>query len=122
MRSIVSYAVGVSVLALASPALAQTPAAGDQATASTPVAQDGRTTVYEAAFFAQYAPRTALDIARRVPGFNLDLGNSDIRGFAAAAGNVVINGARPSSKADTLETTLSRIPANRVSISSRGPQ
>jgi hypothetical protein len=78
-------------------------------------APTARTTTYEAAFFAQYAPRTALDIARRVPGFNLDLGNSDVRGFAAAAGNVVINGVRPSSKAESLETTLSRIPANQVS-------
>src|SRR5919106_3452149 len=74
-----------------------------------------------AALLAQYAPRSALDIARRVPGFNLDLGNVDIRGFAAAAGNVVINGARPSSKADTLETTLLRIPANRVSKVEVGP-
>jgi hypothetical protein len=121
VRSIVPYTLGASGLALASPALAQTPATSDQPAASVPVAQDGRTTVYEAAFFAQYAPRTALDIARRVPGFNLDLGNADIRGFAAAAGNVVINGARPSSKADTLETTLSRIPASRVTRVEVGP-
>ena len=102
--------------ALASPALAQkaeSPAPGQT--------QASRTTVYDAAFFSQYAPRTALDIARRVPGFNLDLGNNDIRGFAAAAGNVVINGARPSSKAETLETTLARIPANRVSKVEVGP-
>jgi hypothetical protein len=70
--------------------------------------------VYDAAFFAQYAPRTALDIAQRVPGFQLDLGNTDTRGFAGAAGNVVINGARPSSKAESLQTTLSRIPARSV--------
>jgi hypothetical protein len=80
-----------------------------------------RTTSYDAAFFAQYAPRTALDIAQRVPGFNLDLGNEDVRGFAAAAGNVVINGARPSSKAESLQTTLSRIPASRVSKVENGP-
>src|SRR5205085_7553332 len=42
-------------------------------------------------------------------------------GFAAAAGNVVINGARPSSKADTLESTLSRIPARQVSKVEVGP-
>jgi len=76
--------------------------------------QATRTQIYDADFFARYAPRTALDIARQVPGFSLDLGNSDVRGFAAAAGNVVINGARPSSKAESLETTLARIPANRV--------
>lgn len=119
MRSISFYTVGASALALASPALAQTTSGGDQPAASS--AQNGRTTVYEARFFAQYAPRTALDIARRVPGFNLDLGDTDVRGFAAAAGNVVINGARPSSKAESLETTLSRIPAQRVSRVEVGP-
>ena len=65
--------------------------------------------------------RSALDIARRVPGFALDLGNADTRGFAGAAGNVVINGARPSSKAETLETTLARIPARRVARVEVGP-
>jgi hypothetical protein len=102
--------------AFAFPAVAQQgdapPAGGNQAS---------RTTPYDAAFFAQYAPRTALDIARRVPGFALDLGNQDTRGFAGAAGNVVINGARPSSKAETLETTLARIPAQRVSRVEVGP-
>ncbi|GLR47716.1 TonB-dependent receptor domain-containing protein [Sphingomonas astaxanthinifaciens] len=73
-----------------------------------------RVTPYDAKFFAQYAPRTALDIVQRVPGFNFDQGNSDVRGFAGAAGNVVINGARPSSKAEGLATVLSRIPASSV--------
>jgi hypothetical protein len=102
--------------ALAAPALAQQ---GDTPPATS--AQASRTTQYDAAFFAQYAPRTALDIARRVPGFALDLGNQDTRGFAGAAGNVVINGARPSSKAETLETTLARIPAGRVARVEVGP-
>ncbi|WP_205481757.1 outer membrane beta-barrel protein [Sphingomonas arenae] len=73
-----------------------------------------RTQIYPADFFAPFAPTTALDIVRQVPGFVLDLGNTDIRGFAGAAGNVVINGARPSSKSDSIETQLSRIPAGRV--------
>lgn len=103
-------------VALASPALAQQ---GDVASAG--AAPASRTTNYNADFFAQYAPRTALDIARRVPGFALDLGDAEIRGFAGAAGNVVINGARPSSKAETLETTLLRIPANRVVRVEVGP-
>lgn len=120
MRASALYA-SAAVLALVVPAAAsaQTSTPGDQP-AATPT-QASRTTVYDAAFFAQYAPRTALDIARRVPGFNLDLGNTEIRGFAAAAGNVVINGARPSSKAESLETTLSRIPASRVVRVEVGP-
>lgn len=104
--------------ALASPAYAQLQ--GDAPPAA-PSTQAVRTTAYDAAFFNQYAPRTALDIARRVPGFALDLGDTDVRGFAGAAGNVVINGARPSSKAETLETTLARIPANRVVRVELGP-
>jgi Outer membrane protein beta-barrel family/TonB-dependent Receptor Plug Domain len=83
--------------------------------------QSSRATVYDAAFFAQYAPRTALDVAQRVPGFQLDLGATqgnlgsvDVRGFAGTAGNVVINGARPSTKAETLDQTLQRIPAQQV--------
>src|SRR6476469_11221941 len=111
---------------LAAPAQAAQPAA-TAAPAPAP-ASDGRTTVYQAAFFAQYAPRSALDIAKRVPGFTLDLGATqtnqgqvDVRGFAGTAGNVVINGARPSSKAETLQTTLSRIPAQRVVRVEVGP-
>jgi hypothetical protein len=106
---------------------AQTPSQTDPGTAAPP-ARSTRTTVYEAAFFAQYAPRTALDIARRVPGFQIDLGSTqselgsvDVRGFAGTAGNVVINGARPSSKAETIDTTLSRIPAQRVVRVEVGP-
>jgi hypothetical protein len=77
-------------------------------------AQATRATTYDAAFFVPFAPSNALDIAQRVPGFVLEQGNSDIRGFAGAAGNVVFNGARPSSKSESLATLLSRIPANRV--------
>jgi hypothetical protein len=119
MRSVWLSTVGASALLSATASFAQSTTPGDQAAPAQ--TQATRTTVYDATFFAQYAPRTALDIARRVPGFNLDLGNTDIRGFAAAAGNVVINGARPSSKAETLETTLSRIPAQRVSRVELGP-
>jgi hypothetical protein len=70
--------------------------------------------VYEASFFAQFSPANALQIVQRVPGFTLESGSTEVRGFAQAAGNVVINGQRPSSKSDTLETVLARIPASRV--------
>ena len=103
--------------ALASPAFAQQGDAPPPAGST----QSTRTTAYEAAFFAQYSPRTALDIARLVPGFALDLGDLDTRGFAGAAGNVVINGSRPSSKAETLTDTLRNIPANRVVRVELGP-
>ncbi len=111
----------IALIALAAPqlAFAQATTPGDQPLPG--AAQASRTTLYEAVFFAGYAPRTALDIARRVPGFSLDLGDSNTRGFAGAAGNVVINGARPSSKAESLEATLARIPARSVVRVEVGP-
>ena len=108
-------------------ALAQAASAPAPAPQPAPRSQGQRTTSYDAGFFAQFAPRTALDIAQRVPGFTLDLGNSqgangqDVRGFAGTAGNVVFNGARPSTKAETLDVTLSRIPAQRVIRVEVGP-
>lgn len=77
-------------------------------------AQPAGLTTYPADYFAQYSPSNALQIVQRVPGFTLEKGDQDVRGFSQAAGNVVINGQRPSTKSDTIETILQRIPANRV--------
>ena len=88
-------------LAFAQPALAQ----DEDAQGST---------VYNAEFFKTYSPSNALQMVQRLPGFQLEAGNSEVRGFALAAGNVVINGQRPSSKSDDVSTVLSRIPASRV--------
>ena len=111
--------VAIIALVAAAPLAAQVPVG--EAPNTAPATQATRTTRYDAAFFAPFAPRSALDIARRVPGFAFELGNSDIRGFAGAAGNVVFNGARPSSKAESLETLLARIPAARVVRVELGP-
>lgn len=115
---------GVTSLALSTGAFAQQAASAQLAGAGKP----SRAIVYEAAFFSQYAPRTAFDIVQRVPGFSLDLGATqnnlgsvDVRGFAGTAGNVVINGARPSTKAETLDITLARIPAQQVVRVELGP-
>jgi hypothetical protein len=106
----------LTALCVSAPAEAQQ----QPAPASGPVVRDGKT-IYDAAYFAQYAPRTAYDIVQHVPGFQLDLGSTqsatgsvDVRGFAGTAGNVVFNGSRPSTKSETLDTTLQRIPAQRV--------
>ena len=115
---------GVAALGM-SPAFAQPAGPGDVPKAAP--AQGSRTTVYDAAFFTQYAPRTAYDIVQRIPGFTLDLGNSsaasgvDVRGFAGTAGNIVLNGARPSTKSETLDVLLARIPASRVVRVEVGP-
>jgi hypothetical protein len=69
---------------------------------------------YGAAFFADKSPKTALDMVNLLPGFTFSVGDTSIRGYAAAAGNVLIDGERPSEKQFTLDTVLQQIPANRV--------
>lgn len=71
------------------------------------------TTSYPAAFFADARPNTAMDMVSRIPGFVFD-GGAQVRGFSAGAGNVVIDGQRPTSKQDDLESILRRIPASQV--------
>ena len=101
MRRPALLAAAIGLALTATGALAQAPDA------------NGRL-IYEAAFFVRFSPANALEIVQRVPGFTLDQVDEEVRGFSQAAGNVVINGQRPSSKTDTLRTILARIPANRV--------
>lgn len=69
--------------------------------------------VYLAQFFEQYRPQNALQMVERLPGFTFDEGSSD-RGFGANAGNVLIDGARPTAKSGGLSAALKRIPADQV--------
>ena len=69
--------------------------------------------VYKASFFADAHPNTAYDMIQRLPGFTFDDGGT-ARGFAGNAGNVVIDGERPTSKTDDLTSILVRIPASDV--------
>lgn len=75
--------------------------------------EGGERTVYPAAFFADFAPQTAEDMIERLPGFAADYG-SDLRGFGATGGNVLIDGRRPASKSGGLGEALARIPAAQV--------
>src|SRR4051794_35457417 len=93
----------VSLVVLTAPALA------DAQTA--PTTAEART--YVPADFAQFAPRTALDMLNRVPGFGIKE-ESQERGLGEATGNVVINGQRLSGKSNDVVTELSRIPAANV--------
>ena len=68
---------------------------------------------FRADFFAAYGPITALDMVQRIPGFSIQ-GGDGRRGFGENAGNVLIDGDRPSSKSDDIFTILSRIPASEV--------
>jgi len=69
--------------------------------------------VYDTAFFSQYSPQNALDMVNRLPGFSFDKGSNE-RGFGGNAGNVLIDGARPTSKSGGLNEALIRIPADQV--------
>jgi outer membrane receptor protein involved in Fe transport len=68
---------------------------------------------YPPAFFASANPSTAMDMLDRLPGFEFD-GGSGVRGFGGAAGNVLIDGERPASKSDDLQSIVRRIPAGQV--------
>ncbi len=69
--------------------------------------------IFLPAYFTADSPQTAADMVGRVPGFGIDDGDN-VRGFGGAAGNVLIDGARPTSKNENLQSILSRIPAANV--------
>jgi hypothetical protein len=112
-------AIGLAALAasLAPAAFAQQPPATPP-TPETVVAPDTKPAsaegvqTFDAAYFRQYNPVTAADIVNRVPGFEIDDGEA-LRGFGATAGNVLVNGERPSSKV-LISEQLKRIPADSV--------
>lgn len=89
----------VSLVVLTLPLLAQTPAEGPR--------------TYTQSDFVQFAPKTALDMLNRVPGFGIKEEEEE-RGLGDATGNVVINGQRLSGKSNDVVTELSRIPAEDV--------
>ncbi len=93
----------VSSMALAAPAFAY---------AQDPAPPAAAVQAFDEAFFKTYNPVTAADMVARVPGFELRDGD-ERRGFGATAGNVLINGERPSSKV-LLSEQLKRIPAGMV--------
>jgi hypothetical protein len=69
---------------------------------------------YEAAFYAPFAPRTALDMVKQTPGFVLADEEELRRGFSGAVGNVLIDGNRLTAKSQTLNDVLQRVPAIEV--------
>jgi hypothetical protein len=68
---------------------------------------------YPPEYFADARPNTAYDMIVRLPGFVFDDGKT-ARGFAGTAGNVLIDGQRPTAKTDDLKSILERIPAADV--------
>lgn len=111
--------IGASALALAlaiaTPVVAQDAASVDAA--STQVVQEpaplaGRT--FTPADFARFAPKTALDMVRQIPGFSIEGRNNGNRGLGQATQNVLLNGQRISGKSNDAPSALSRIDAASV--------
>jgi hypothetical protein len=68
---------------------------------------------YTPADFTRFAPRTALDMLRQVPGFVIQSATVE-RGLGQASGNVLINGQRISGKSNDAVAELGRISASSV--------
>jgi outer membrane receptor protein involved in Fe transport len=80
-------------------------------------AQDGvraGVEVFSPASFASAAPVNAGDMVERLPGFTVVEADPDVRGYAGAQGNVLIDGQRPTSKREDIGDVLDRIPASAV--------
>jgi len=69
---------------------------------------------YPASYFSANQPSTALDMVRLLPGFRLQNGDSDLRGFSGSVGNILIDGQLPTSKEESPEQLLQRIAASAV--------
>lgn len=117
----------IAALALAGPAHAQNdtpdpepapvpasePAPAPPADPAVAPAAPSDTRTYTPEDFARFAPRTALDMLQRVPGFTIQ--NAVVeRGLGQATGNVLLNGRRISNKTDDVVTQLGRVPAGNV--------
>src|SRR4051794_21758574 len=76
-------------------------------------AQQSNVLTYPASFFAEAQPNTAYDMIARLPGFVFNNGTT-ARGFSGTAGNVLIDGQRPTSKSDDLQSILLRMSAAGV--------
>ncbi len=109
----VIFALGLVAPEAQATAPAQTPIAEIPAPAAESVELQRGVITYPPSFFAEQRPSTALDMIARLPGFRLDFGDN-ARGFAGTAGNVLINGERPTTKSENLEGILKRISASAV--------
>ncbi|WP_343344582.1 TonB-dependent receptor plug domain-containing protein [Sphingomicrobium sp. XHP0239] len=100
-----------ALLAGACPTASWAQEAGSEVASDVDAAAGARIYTYED--LALYAPQTALEMVRRIPGFQLE-GGSQGRGLGQASQNVLINGQRITAKSNDVFDTLSRIDAQQV--------
>ena len=118
----IAFMAGAASAALSAlPAHAQESEAGasDQSVSENPAASSdaqvgtGTRATFTPEDFVRFAPRSAADMARQVPGFSIREGDG-ARGLGAADTNVLINGRRISGKSNGPVEALGRIPVEEV--------
>jgi len=82
--------------------------------ATSNLSTNNRNERYSPIFFSDYAPQTAYEMVQYLPGFVLIEEDNDVRGFASGAGNVLIDGTRPTTKSGGIKEALERIPRTQV--------
>lgn len=112
--SAVFHASSLAIAALLSIAPAAAQETTGNAPPAIPVPVNGAER-YTSTDFTRFAPRTALDMVEKVPGFLIVTGtNGGERGLGAATENVLINGERIANKSTDARTALARITAAEV--------
>jgi outer membrane receptor for ferrienterochelin and colicins len=105
-------ALAIAAFLSVAPAAAQEVTGDAAATVPTPVNGAQR---YTPSDFERFAPRTALDMVEKIPGFLIVTGtNGGDRGLGQATENVLIGGERVANKSTDARTALSRITAAEV--------
>lgn len=105
-------ALAIAAFLSLAPAIAQEVTGDAPAAVPTPTNNAQR---YTPADFERFAPRTALDMVEKVPGFLIVTGtNGGGRGLGQATENVLIGGERVANKSTDARTALSRITAAEV--------
>lgn len=115
-KTIGGMTAGVIALMAATPTMAQETA--DPAVAPAPAPTEVPTAgtakrVFTPEDFARYAPKTAYDMLRQIPGFTIR-GADQERGLGQASENVLINGQRVSSKSGGAVAESEKISASNV--------
>jgi outer membrane receptor protein involved in Fe transport len=85
-----------------------------EAVAGTPPAVAADASVFEPGELSNSADASAYDLLLRVPGFSLVEADAEVRGYAGAQGNVLVDGVRPVSKNESVKDLLQRLPARAI--------
>ncbi len=115
-----AYYLPKAVLLSAASALSLTAgpvAAQDNTPDAAPVSgttEDQLRQVFQASYFNEFAPQSALDMINRVPGFRLRISNNNGRGLGQRTDNVLLNGRQLSSKSSNIGEQLERLTVDKV--------